>query len=104
MHHTSASSVQHPLFPLYVYFKIVPDNPFGVVILFYPLSSAMLLISIQPDLTSMLLTTFLCFLEWMKIGNANLKTLVVRCVLFAYALRSSVNGTEPQTHTMVLSV
>ena len=39
---TSDSSVQHPLFPICVCFEIVPYNPFGVVILFYPLSSAKL--------------------------------------------------------------
>ena len=37
---TPASTVKHPLFPLCVHFEIVLDNPFGVVILFYPLPSA----------------------------------------------------------------
>ena len=44
---TSTSFVQHPPFPLYVCFEIVPDNPFRVVILFYPLSSAKLPIYIS---------------------------------------------------------
>ena len=52
---TPASSVKHPLFPLCVSFEIVPDNLFGVVILFYPLSSTTLPIFIC--LTSMLHTT-----------------------------------------------
>ena len=39
---TYPSSVKHPLFPLCVCFEIFPDNPFGVVILFNPLSSAKL--------------------------------------------------------------
>ena len=45
--HTSASSVQYPLFLLCVCFEIVPSNPFRVVILFYALLSAKLLIDIH---------------------------------------------------------
>ena len=36
----SALPIKHPLCPLCICFEIVPDNPFGVVILLYPLSSA----------------------------------------------------------------
>ena len=95
---TSASSVKHPLFPLCVCFEIVLDNPFGVVVLFYPLSVVELPIFIC--LTSLLHTTFvrsfpfcvrkfstICrFLERMKTDDANPETVAVRCVLFAYAL------------------
>ena len=51
---SSASSVKHPLFPQCICNEFVPDNPFGVVILFYPLSAAKLPIFIY--LTSLLQT------------------------------------------------
>ena len=100
---TSASSVKHPLLPLCICFKIVTDNPFGVVILLYPLSSVKLLIFIC--LTSLLslvrsfpfcfrkCSTFWSILKRIKTDGDNPETLVVRCVLFAYALCSSVGGT-----------
>ena len=55
----SASSVQHRLFPLCVFFEIVLDNPFGVLILYYPLSSAKLPIFIF--LTFLLHTNLVLF-------------------------------------------
>ena len=61
---TSALSVQHQLFPLCVCFEIVPDNPFVVVILFCPLSSAKRLIFVCLTflLHSILVRSFpLCF-------------------------------------------
>ena len=85
----SASFIKHPLFPLCVCFEIVLDNLFGVVILFYPLSSTKLSIFICK--TSLLHTTLLrsffhfvfanfrqfCqFLEQMKTDDANPETLV----------------------------
>ena len=38
---------------------------------------------------------FCRFLELMKTNRANPETLVVRCIVFAYALCSSVSGTGP---------
>ena len=100
-------SVLHPLFPLRTCFEIFPDDPFGIVILFYPLSSAKLPIFIY--LISLLHTTpcpffsilfrkfrqFFRFLELMKTDGTNSKPLVVRCVLFAQPLCSSFSGTGP---------
>ena len=60
----SASSVQHPLFPLCVCIEIVRDNPFGVLILYYPLSSAKLRIFICLILllhTTLVLSFPFCF-------------------------------------------
>ena len=90
-------------------FEIVPDNPFRVVI-FCPLSSAKIPTFIY--LTSLLQTTLvrsfplwfrdfstvlICrrFLERMKTDDTNPETLVVRCVLFAYASCTSVSGAGP---------
>ena len=104
---TSASSVQHPIFQLCVCFEIVPDKPFGVVILFYPLSSVKLPIFIC--LTSLLHTTFVrslpfCFRKFLTIFSIfgadenrwhqprNFRRL---CVIFADALCSSVSWTGP---------
>ena len=67
---TSASSFKHLIFPLGVCYEIVPDNSFGVVILFNPISS-------------------------MKTNDANPEHLVVRCVLFAYGLYPSVSMSGP---------
>ena len=97
----SASSVKHPLFPLFVCFETIPDNPFRVVILFFPLSSAMfpLIICWISTLYTTLVRYFLIFrqfcwfLEWMKTNYTNLKALVVRCVVFAYVLCSLVSET-----------
>ena len=86
---TLVSSIKHSLFPLCICFEIIPDNLLGVVILFYPLSSAKLLIYIC--LKSLLHTTlvhsfpfsfhkffrqFCRFLERIKRADANPETLV----------------------------
>ena len=66
---TYASSDKHPLFLLYVCFEIVPYIPFGIVILFNPLSSAKLQIFIL--LTYLVHTTLVrsfpfCFRKFSK--------------------------------------
>ena len=95
----STTSVKRPLFPLCVCIEIVPHNPIGVFIL----------IRQAPDihLYNILATyypgPFFCanfrqfcrFLEQMKTNDTNPETLVVRCVLFAYALIALVSGTGP---------
>ena len=98
---TYASSDKHPLFLLYVCFEIVPYIPFGIVILFNPLSSAKLRIFIL--LTSLVHTTlvhsfpfFKSFVDFEADENGwrPPRKLVVRCAFFAYAFCSSVRGTR----------